>query len=61
MKQFTISQFKTHEHLLQAKVAYYERLLNTHKKIFEWVERNPSCHPDNIRFELRKLLEELEE
>lgn len=61
MKQFVMSMFATKEHLLQAKAAYYERLLNNHKKIFTWVRDNPGCHPENIRKEILRLLEELED
>lgn len=60
MKEFTMSMFATHEHLLQAKVAYYEQLLNDHKKVFTWVKENPGCHPKNIQREIIYLLEELE-
>lgn len=61
MKEFTMSMFASEEHLLQAKLAYYERLLCTHKKVFTWVRDNPGCHPENIRKEILRLLEELED
>lgn len=61
MKQFTMSMFSSKEHLMQAKIAYYEQLLQEHKKIFTWVERNPGCHPENIRYEILRLLEELKD
>jgi len=61
VKEFTMSMFATKEHLMQAKIAYYERILNDHRKIFTWIEQNPDCHPANIRREILRLLEELKD
>lgn len=60
MKYFTMSMFASREDLLEEKIAYYEQLLQEHKKIFTWVKNNPGCHPENIRYEILRLLEELE-
>lgn len=59
MKQFTMSMFASAEDLFEAKAEYYEKVVDEHRKVFEWVERNPCCHPENIRGEILRLLEEL--
>lgn len=61
MKEFTISMFDSREELLEAKAKYLEYILDKHIEIFRWIERNPSCHPENIRYEILKLLKELED
>lgn len=54
-----MKQFAKREHLLESKCTYYESLLAEHKKVFEWIKRNPGCHPENVRQEIERLLEEL--
>lgn len=61
MKQFTMSMFASRQDLLEAKCEYLDSLLAEHVMVFEWVMRNPGCHPDNIRYDIERLLRDLEE
>lgn len=61
MKEFTMSMFKSKEELYKAKADYYEDILLTHKRIFEWVERNPGMNINNMRYEILQLLKELKD
>lgn len=60
MKEFTMSMFATQKDLFEAKCKYLEGIIADHKKSFEWVVNNPNAHVNNIRAEIKYLLDKLE-